>query len=73
MIEVLFLVQIGGIFELFVEEIDLTRIAFSCHFALGDKEGAHDSCLNALLGTIALCEGPLYKGTCASRFFMSFG
>ena len=26
--------QIGGILELFVDEIDSTRIALSCHFAL---------------------------------------
>ena len=39
----LFRVQIGGLFELFVDEIDLARIALSCHFALDflcDKEGA---------------------------------
>ena len=46
MMELLFHVQIGGIFELFVEEIDLTRIELSCHFALDllcDKSGTHDS------------------------------
>ena len=46
MIELLFHVQIGGIFELLVEEIDLARIALSCRFALDvlcDKEGARDS------------------------------
>ena len=32
--ELLFHVQIGGIFEIFVEEIDLARIELSCHFAL---------------------------------------
>ena len=44
--ELLFHVQIGGIFESFVDEIDLARIAISCHFALDllcDKEGAHAS------------------------------
>ena len=44
--ELLFQVQIGGIFEHLVDEIDLARIAFSCHFALDvlcDKEGALDS------------------------------
>ena len=30
----LFHVHIGGIFEIFVDEIDLARIALSCHFAL---------------------------------------
>ena len=33
--------QIGGIFEMFVDEIDLARLALSCHFALDvlcDKE-----------------------------------
>ena len=33
MLELLLHVQIGGILELFVDEIDLTRIALSCHFA----------------------------------------
>ena len=32
--ELLCHVQIGGIFVLFVDEIDLARIAPSCHFAL---------------------------------------
>ena len=44
--ELLFQVLIGGIFELFVDEIDLARIALSCQFALDllcDKAGAHDS------------------------------
>ena len=43
--ELLFHVQIGGIFVLFVDEIDLARIALSCHFALDllcDKTGSHD-------------------------------
>ena len=46
MMELLFQVQIGGTFEPFVDEIDLARIALSCHFALDllcYKEGAHDS------------------------------
>ena len=34
MVELLFDVQIGGIFELFLEESDLAGVAFSCHFAL---------------------------------------
>ena len=44
--ELLFHVQIGGIFEPFVDETDLARVALSCHFALDylcDKEGAHAS------------------------------
>ena len=44
--ELLFHVQIGGIFVLFVDEIDLARIALSCHFALDllcDKAGAYVS------------------------------
>ena len=48
MMELLFLVEIGGIFELNVEEIDLARIALSCHFTLDllcDKAGTHDSTL----------------------------
>ena len=43
--ELLFHVQIGGIIVLFVDEIDLARIALSCHFALDllcDKTGSHD-------------------------------
>ena len=39
-------VQIGGIFEHFVDETDLARIALSCHFApdlLCDKAGTHES------------------------------
>ena len=39
-------VQIGGIFDRFVDVIELARIAFSCDFALDllcSKEGAHDS------------------------------
>ena len=44
--ERLFHVQIGGICELFVDEIDQARIALSCHFALDilcDKAGTHGS------------------------------
>ena len=44
--ELLFHVQIGGIFEIFVEEIDLARIACSCHFAfvlLCDKARSYES------------------------------
>ena len=42
----LFHAQIGGIFEMFVDEIDLARLALSRHFALDvlcDKESVHDS------------------------------
>ena len=48
MMEIVFHMQIGGIFGLLVEEIDLARIAHSCHFALDllcDKAGSHDSAL----------------------------
>ena len=41
----LFHVQIGGIFEIFVNEFDLARILLSCHFDLDlqcDKPGTHD-------------------------------
>ena len=44
--ELFFHVRIGGIFVLIVNEIDLARLALSCHFALDvlcDKEGAHGS------------------------------
>ena len=34
MMELLFRVLIGGMFEKRVEEIDLVRIAFPCHFVL---------------------------------------
>ena len=46
MMKLPFHVQIGGIFEMFVDEVDLARIARSCHFALDllcDKANAHDS------------------------------
>ena len=46
MMELPFHVQFGGIFEPFVDEIDLARIALSCHFALDshcNKVGTHDS------------------------------
>ena len=46
MMELLFDVQIGGIFEFFVREIDSARIALSCHFALDllcDKARTHHS------------------------------
>ena len=33
--EPLFRVQIDGVFEPFVDEIDLAKTALSCHFALG--------------------------------------
>ena len=42
----LFHEQVSGIFEAFVVEIELTKIALSCHFALDllcFKEGAYDS------------------------------
>ena len=46
MMMLLFHVQIGSIFEVFMEDIDLARIALSCHFALDvlcDKPGTHVS------------------------------
>ena len=46
MMDLPFDVQFGGIFEIFVDEIDLARIALSCHFALDlqcDMAGTHDS------------------------------
>ena len=46
MMELLFHAQIGGIFEMFVDEIESSRFALSCHFALDvlcDKESVHDS------------------------------
>ena len=46
LVELLCNVQIGGILEPFVDEIELERIALSCHFALDvlcDMKGAHAS------------------------------
>ena len=34
LLELLFLEQVSGIFASFVVEIDLAKIALSCHFAL---------------------------------------
>ena len=45
LLELLFLEQTCGVIVLYVEEIDLAQIAFSCHFALDllcYKEGGHD-------------------------------
>ena len=42
MMELLFHVQIGGIFEILLEEVDMARIALTCHVALDllcDKTG----------------------------------
>ena len=46
LLELLFHEQVSGIFEPFVDEIDLAKIALSCHFALDVpcyKEGGQDS------------------------------
>ena len=46
LLDLLFLEQVSGIFRILVVEIDLARIALSCHFALDllcCKEGAYDS------------------------------
>ena len=46
LLELIFHEHVSGIFESFVVEIDLAKIALSCHFALGllcYKEGAYDS------------------------------
>ena len=46
LLELLFLEQVSGIFASFVVEIDLAKIALSCHFApdlLCYKEGSYDS------------------------------
>ena len=34
MMEILIHLETGGIFESFVDEVDMARIALSCHFAL---------------------------------------
>ena len=44
LLELLFLEQTGGVIVLYVEEIDLSKIALSCHFALDllcFQEGGH--------------------------------
>ena len=46
LLDLLFLEQTSSVFVLSVEEIDLAKIALSCHFALDllcYKEGAYDS------------------------------
>ena len=46
LLELLFHEQVSGVREPFVDEIDLARIAFSCHFALHPlycKESAYDT------------------------------
>ena len=46
LLELLFHKQVSGIFKPFVDEIDLAKIALSCHFALDVlcyKEVGHDS------------------------------
>ena len=46
LMELLFHEQISGAFEPFVDEIDLAKIALSCHVALDllcYNEGVHDS------------------------------
>ena len=61
-------VQVGGIFEGCVDEIDLVRTALSCHFALDFtvlEDGGLVSPHNALLGTIALGRGVKGIVTCA--------
>ena len=45
LLELLFLEQTSGVFVLYVEEIQVAKIALSCHFALDllcHKEGAYD-------------------------------
>ena len=46
LLELLFHEQVSGVFEPFVDEIDLAKIALSCHLALDllcYREGAYDS------------------------------
>ena len=45
-LELLFLEQTSSVFVLYVEEVELAKIALCCHFALDllcYKEGAYDS------------------------------
>ena len=45
-LELLFLEQTSGVFVLYVEEIELAKVALSCHFDLDllcYKEGTYDS------------------------------
>ena len=62
-LELLFHVQVGGVFEIFVEEMHLPRIALSCHFY---KAVTHDSVFKAFLGTIALGVNLFWYGTTAT-------
>ena len=46
LLELLFHKQVSGVFETFVDELDLAKIALSCNFVtdlLCYKEGAYDS------------------------------
>ena len=55
----LFYVQIGGIFELFGNEIDLAKIAFSCLDSLEklcDQQGVHDSARRSIGHHCLWCE-----------------
>ena len=57
--ELSFRVQIGGIFDSLLDEIDLAGIAFSCHFALDllcDKTGSHDPALTMYLAPLPVVE-----------------
>ena len=66
--ELLFHVQIGGIFEPFVDETDLASIAMSCHFALMYSVTEKELTLphDAQAGTIARCRYLLWYGTIAT-------
>ena len=61
MVELLFYVQIGGIFDIFEEAIDLARVALSCHFAHYVTMREPMIPLKASLGTIALCSSGYIK------------
>ena len=46
LLELLFLEQTSSVFVLYVEEVELAKVALSCHVALDllcNKEGAYDS------------------------------
>ena len=74
MMEQLFHVQIGCIFELFVEEIDSARVAFSCHSALNvlrDMAGIHGSAWRITeylfpWTTAVYIRAPLPLGSCST-------
>ena len=62
LLELLFHEQVSGIFEPFVDENDLAKVALSCHFALDllcYKEGTYDSTWGLSMECICYGVAPL--------------